>query len=346
MKQKKSDCRLQIADCRIAGNVTLSEGPQGRSRRVSFGFQSRFFDSSDSLRMTAFGGRLLARTAIVLATLVALPSSATAAEVKVTKSGGNAKVSVIRRVDLDYHLLTKAAPLEFTVAGPTWLRVYTRAWLTKDAKGTQAYGLSLWQEDVERPIEFSTEVSKSSYGPNRQPVGAWRSFFVEVPAGSNPYRLALNDAPAGTVGVRFGFEGPRPWQPVALPGLPAVRLAEGPDTSNWSRVQRGNQAALTVSGPARFRVRLRLDYDPSMLGAQNLVLTVREGDKVIASDNLRVTQSGTASYLGSGGQVPSTQAQLRFRLGEGEHALSLMLNGTLAKSGVIRVEKLGEEKYE
>ncbi len=335
---KMSDVRLQMANVRrreaATGNVTLSVGPQGRSRRVPPGFATRFFDSSDSLRMTA----------LCLCFLLAAP--ALGADMKVTKSAGTAKVSVIRRVDLDYHLLTKSAPLEFTVSGPTWLRVYTRAWLPSGSKGSQPYRLSLWQEDVERPVELATELSSSSYGPGRQPVGAWRSFFVEVPSGSNTYRLVVNDAPAGTVGVRFKFEGPRPWQPVVLSGLEVVRVAEGSDTSNWYRVARGEPARLALSGPARFRVRARLDYDPSMLGAQNFVLSARADDKLVASENLRVSQSGTALYLGSGGQVPSSQAQLRFRLGAGEQDIMLALNGTLAKSAVIRVEKLAEEKYE
>ena len=35
-------------------------------------------------------------------------------------------ISIIKRVNQQYYLLTKDQPIELNVAGPNWLRVYTR----------------------------------------------------------------------------------------------------------------------------------------------------------------------------------------------------------------------------
>lgn len=280
----------------------------------------------------------------MVAFLTLVVAASGAEQVDVQSASKRVDVSVIQRMDLGYYLLTKDRPLEFAVEGPTWLRVYTRLWWPDRADRDQKYRVSLWQADVERPLDFESGRSKSSFGPGRRAVGRWRSFYVQVPVGTNSYRLALDDAPTDTVGIRFTFRAPRPWQPVAVPGEP-LTLVDGADTTRMTRIENGRPLAVSVTGPCRVRVSARLNFDPSMVGAQNLVLTASRGEVVLATDNLRVSRS-EAGYLDEPGLVPSSRRTLRFNLGEGTHRLDLLLNGTLAQSAGVTVERIVNEKYE
>jgi hypothetical protein len=292
-------------------------------------------------RMKAEGGGM--SRAVSLCLLVALGVSA-AEQVEVSSSSERVDVSVIQRMDLGYYLLTANRPLEFEVQGPTWIRVYTRLWWPDGVDWEQQYRMSLWQGDVERPLAFESGLSKSSFGPDRRRVGKWRSFYVQVPSGVNNYRLKLDDAPCDTVGIRFTFRAPKPWQQVEVQGL-RLLLADGGDTIRMTRLESGAPLNVTVSGPCRLRVSARLNFEPSMVGAQNFVLTVDRGEQQVATDNFRVSRSG-AVYVNEPGLVPSSRRSLRFNLGEGVHRLSILLSGTLARSAGVLVERIANEKYE
>ncbi len=281
--------------------------------------------------------------AVSLCLLLALGVSA-AEQVDVRSSSERVDVSVIQRMDLGYYLLTSRQPLEFEVQGPTWLRVYTRLWWPDGVDWDQAYRMSLWQADVERPLQFESRMSGSSSGPEQRRVGRWRSFYVQVPAGVNSYQLKLDDAPCDTVGIRFTFRAPRPWQQVAVPGSKLV-LADGADTALMTRLEPGKPLEVSVSGPCRVRVSARLNFVPSMVGAQNFVLSVDQGGRPVATDNFRVSRSG-AVYVDEPGLVPSSRRSLRFNLGQATHRLSIQLSGTLAESAGILVQRLVNEKYE
>ena len=88
-----------------------------------------------------------------------------------------------------------------------------------------------------------------------------------------------------------------------------------------------------------------LGFDPTMVGAQNYVLSVRQGDEELAAQNFRVDRSAL-SYANEPGIVPGREKSVRFSLGEGSHRLRLVLGGTLAQSAGVRVERLVNEKYE
>lgn len=276
--------------------------------------------------------------------LVLVTSTALSTEVKVTSASGKAPVSVIRRVELDYYLLTKVKPLEFRIVGPAWLRVYTRLWWPESCTGKATYALSLWQEEVQRPLVFETEISPSSYGPEGKKVGKWRSFYIQVPAGENQYRLTLDQAPAGTVGVRFSLEEPAEWQEVHLPGSPLTLVEEGRRIM-FHELRRDVPLEVVVAGPCRVRVRVRLNYGPGLEGKQNFVLSVRENDSLLQTANFRTARSG-AVYENKAEIVPAKEETMRFRLGRGEHRLELRLSGTLASSAAVRVERIADQKYE
>jgi hypothetical protein len=284
--------------------------------------------------------------AALLVAVLALTALAVGAEVKTLGKAGTVAVSVIRRVDLDYLVLTRRAPLEFEVEGPNWLRVYTRLWWPRDATGAQEYRVTLWQEDMQRPEDFEVEISPSSRGPGGRKVAQWRSFFVQVPAGMTRYRLTLDRSPSDTVGVRFALQAPRPWQQLELGGLPAMSLQAGSATSAYSRVEPNRPVSFSVTGPCRVRVRARISYDASMTGRQGFALAAASNGAELARQGFQVWPAEGATWRDAGGLVPSSERAMRFSVPAGRHEVTLTLTGTLAKSAGLAVDWLPAEKYE
>lgn len=276
------------------------------------------------------------------------------AELKVMGNPAKSSVSVVRRVDLDYYLLTDASPLEFEVdaGGDTavWLRVYTRLWWPSEALGRQRYSLSLWRGDLERPYEFETGLSATSRAAGGRRVGEWRSFFVQVPAGRSRLRLALDSSRAETVGVRFVFRAPRPWRPLELAGFRQLELALSPDdkteVKHYYDVPAGGEVRFVVAGPCRIRLKVRLSYDAALLGKQAFQVTVSEGGRQLARRVVNVSRSLTARFLNAADRVPSSEGVLRLDLPAGEHRLSAVIDGMLARSAAVAIEVLIPEKYE
>jgi len=281
---------------------------------------------------------------IFLVLLAGLGAAGFGAELEVTGSAGATKVSVVRRVELDYHLVTRDRPLAFTVTGPAWLRVYTRLWWPQGQEGNASYTASLWQEDVERPLSFQTARSSSSYGPGKTPVARWRSFFIQVPSGRHDYRLELTGGASDRMGVRLSFQKPAAWEPLGL-GSSGLALDDRGKVETAHLVSKGVPLEFEVAGPCRMRIRSRLSFDPRMEGSQNYVLKVRSAGKTIASRNLRTDRSG-AVYSGAPGIVPGKERAVTFALSEGTHRLFVVLEGTLAAGAGIIVERIAGEKYE
>ena len=271
---------------------------------------------------------------------------ALAGEVTVTSGAKSVDVNVVRRVNVAYYPVTKQGPLEFDVQGPCWLRIYTRLWWPAGADGLLKYGLSLWQDDVERPVSFETGLSTSSFGPGGRKVGEWRSFFAQVPEASTHFRLALTSGAAETVGVRLALQAPQPGRPVTIPGARELVLADGRDTSRLRELKTGQAATIEVTGPCHVRVHAWLSFEPGLPGAQNFVVAVREGNSLLVRRNMKAVRSPSAAYLNQPGLIPSTERTLKFSLPSGRHELTLMLSGTLAKSGAVAVEIVPGEKYE
>lgn len=278
--------------------------------------------------------------------LALLAGVAIGAEVKVLNSAGSVPVSVVRRVELGYQLLTQEKQLEFEVDGPAWLRVYTRLWWPVGATGRQVYKLMLVQDEMEREESFEVGVSGSSYGPGGRQLAQWRSFFVQVPPGRNRYRLRIASAPSETVGVRLALRAPRPWEPIELAGLPVLELSRTDGAARYWKVLPRNPVRVSVKGPGQVRIRTRLNYDAGITGRQGLVLVVTRGGQEMLRQGFQVWRSDLATWRNESSLVPSSERRVVVTLPEGSHDLSVMVTGTLAKSAALALDFLPAEKYE
>jgi hypothetical protein len=256
-------------------------------------------------------------------------------------------ISIIKRVTQQYYLLTKDPPIELAIAGPNWLRIYTRLLFQKEMKGKTAYKIVVSEGEVERIISLETEKSNSSFGPTNQEFGKWRSFFIEVPKGVNNYKFSLWQAPSDTIAIRFSIEKPKEWQTVAVPGTSfKLNAEEAGKIIDYYELGTTEPIKLQLEGPLRLKVGARLNYNVTMEGAQKFTVVVLDNGKELQRATFRVTKSETAKYKNQPEVIPSSERSFYLQIPAGKHELEFQLNETMGKNAGLHFLCRVPEKYE
>src|SRR4030042_4118122 len=122
-------------------------------------------------------------------------------------------IEIVTKKKDTYYLLVKGKPTEITVEGPTYLRIYTRIPWTDDAGKNQIYKLVLTENELDEQIlTFESEKSAVSKNEKGRFLSKWRSFYIEVPEGTNIYQLQHWASPGDTILYKIAYESPRTWQ--------------------------------------------------------------------------------------------------------------------------------------
>jgi hypothetical protein len=256
-------------------------------------------------------------------------------------------ISVIKRVTQQYYLLTRNKPLELTIAGPNWLRVYTRLLFKPEMKDKGIYKIIVSEGEEERIVSLETEKSNSATGPTNQEFGKWRSFFIEVPKGVNNYKFSLWQAPSETVAIRFNIEKPKEWKSLTPDQFQKKLIAdEAGKTTDYYELGLTEPTKLQFEGPLRLKIATRLNYDITMEGAQKFTIVVLENDKELQQATFRVSKSETVKYQNKTEVIPSAERLFYLQIPAGKHQLEFRLTETLAKSAGLRFLSKAQEKYE
>lgn len=258
-------------------------------------------------------------------------------------------ISIIKRVTQEYYLLTKETPIELSIAGPNWLRVYTRLLFKKEMKEKATYKIVVSEGEVERIISLETEKSNSSFGPANQEFGKWRSFFIEVPKGVNNYKFSLWQALSDTIAIRFSIEKPKEWTVLeAHLGTVSGRLnaEEAGKVTGYYELGTNEPIKLPLEGPLRLKVGARLNYDITMEGAQKFTVVILDNGKELQRATFRVGKSETAKYQNKPEVIPSSERSFYVQIPAGKHELEFQLNETMGKSAGLRFLSKAPEKYE
>lgn len=258
-------------------------------------------------------------------------------------------ISVIKRVTQQYYLLTKDQPIELNVAGPNWLRVYTRLLFKPEMTGKVIYKIIIGQSEEARIISLETEKSNSAIGPTNQEFGKWRSFFIEVPKGVNNYKFALLPVSSETVAIRFNIEKPEEWASLKLePGTASGKLdvEEAGIITGYYELETNQPIKFQLEGPLRLKVGARLNYDVTMEGVQKFTVIVLENGKELQRATFRIGKSETAKYQNKPEVIPSSECTFYVQIPAGKHELEFQLNETMAKSAGLRFLSKTPEKYE
>lgn len=256
-------------------------------------------------------------------------------------------ISIITRITQQYYLLTKDSPIELNIAGPNWVRVYTRILYKPEMEDKAIYKIIVEEMDEEKIVSLETEKSNSAIGPANQEFGKWRSFFIEVPKDGSGYKLSLWQATSDTVAVRFSFEKPKEWVPQAVAGLNfKLVLEESGRTTDYYNLTQEEPIKVKFEGPMRLKIVARLNYDITMDGPQKFTIVALENGKELQRATFRVNKSESAIYKNKTELIPSVERTFYLPIPDGKHQLEFQLNETIAKSAGLQFLTKDQEKYE
>jgi hypothetical protein len=219
--------------------------------------------------------------------------------------------------------------------------------LIEEMKEKAMYKIVVSEGEVERIISLETEKSNSSFGPDNQEFGKWRSFFIEVPKGVNNYKFSLWQALSDTIAIRFSIEKPKEWLPEAV-SVSNFKLnaEEAGKITGYYELGTNQPIKLQLEGPLRLKVGARLNYDVSIEGAQKFTVIALENGKELQRATFRVGKSETAKYQNKPEVIPSSERTFYVQIPAGKHELEFQLNETMAKSAGLRFLSKAPEKYE
>lgn len=284
---------------------------------------------------------------LLLIIFVSATLAQTSAGLEIKPKKKTIDISVIKRVTQQYYLLTKDSPIELNIAGPNWIRVYTRILYKPGMKDKAIYKIIVEDMDEEKIVTLETERSTSAIGPANQEFGKWRSFFIEVPKGGSSYKFSLWQATSETVAVRFSFEKPKEWLPLAVTGSSfKLVLEEFGKTTDYYNLTQEASIKVKFDGPLRLKIVARLNYDITMDGAQKFTIIAFENGKELQRATFRVIKSESAIYKNKTEVIPSVERTFYLPIPEGKHQLEFQLNETIAKSASLQFLTKTREKYE
>jgi len=255
---------------------------------------------------------------------------------EVGKASPRTIISVVKRVDQDYYLLTKERPIEFTVTGPTMIRVYSRLLWHDDLAVKQAYKIIISESGIDKISSFETEKSNSAIGSKKESFGKWRSFYIDVPSGTINYKLTLLEAKSETVAVRFNFEKPMDYKKIA-PVSPyyEFQYVENEKTTNYYQITNTEPIKVRVEGPVMLKATTRLNYDVTLEGKQSFTVSASVQGKEWRNKTFRVAKSQSGQYKNIPDIIPSTPVDFFVNVPPGSYIIEFNIKETLAKSACM-----------
>jgi hypothetical protein len=253
------------------------------------------------------------------------------------------EIEIVTKKKENYYLLTKNEPIEFSVEGPTFLRVYTRILWPKGVGGNQLYKVILQDSKAdERIITLESEISEITKDKNGSRVSKWRSFYIEVPAGINDYKITHWASPKDTILLKFKYESPKKWIEISATDYNTIiESIEEEKIVKYYELSEIDTLTLRISGPIKLKVISRLNYDENIMGEQNYTILVHDNE-MVNKYSLQCYKSEIITYKDRKDIVPSNAENFFLKLSKGLHTLKFNLAGTVAKSAAIRF--LIEEK--
>jgi hypothetical protein len=246
-------------------------------------------------------------------------------------------IEIVTKKTETYTILTNTEPVRITVEGPTYLRVYTRIPWPKENTGSAIYKVILQKNEMdEEIITFESEVSKVTKDKIGRRLSKWRSFYIEVPEGSNTYTILHWSSPNDTILLNFRYESPKEWMEIrATDYASTIETIEEEKIIQYYELAKDGSVKVEITGPTKLRVVTRLNYDTKMLGEQNYTILVNDNGNE-AKHSLRCYKSEIIEYKNRKEVIPSNARNIYINIGSGRHVITFTLSGTIAQSAAVR----------
>ncbi len=203
---------------------------------------------------------------------------------KPDKHGKKVKIQV-KGKDWTYYRLDRKNPLEFTIVGPTTIRVITRLDVTEYDKGRKVdYTIECAIDDKNAHFSRSALLSKgvNLTGDEKRSIGAGRHFDLKLNEGSHNVKLYLQKKSRDVVYIRLLKEGiPMVDEPKRVAIAPLeftspVKILVRENEFDYYRIGPKDSLKLEIIGPATVKVLSRLEYDVTMNGELKYRLAIFE----------------------------------------------------------------------
>lgn len=267
--------------------------------------------------------------------------------IEIKKVSPRTVISVVKRVEQEYYYVTKNQPFEMSVNGPAWLRIYTRLLWHQDMAKTQTYKLVVSENEQDKLLTFTSELSNTALGAQKQRYSKWRSFYLEVPQGKNNYKISLVEAKSETVAIRVSFEKPADYRKI-IPDVKfrELQFVEKERITNYYEVTDKTPVKVKVEGPATLRVTCRLNYDYTLEGKQNYTISATVSGKEWQAKTFRTSKSQTGLYKNASDLIPSTPNNMYLDIPPGIYLIEFRLKGGLGKSAALNFAVKPKAQYE
>ena len=236
-----------------------------------------------------------------------------------------------------YYLITKNQPLTVKADGPTWIRVYTRIPLRADDRSIKTYKLILQENDLkEKFITMESERSKTAkLDKNR--LTKWRSFYINVPKGTNSYRFLIWSSPSDSMLLKFAHEAPASWKDITPTDYSGkLEATEDEKIIDYYEATTSKPVVLEITGPQKLKIIARLNYSIAMANEQMYSVTAKENGKIMKNSTFRAYHSETTAYHDRKDIVPSNPHSFYLNLRKGKHRLEFFIGGAEATSVGLR----------
>ncbi|MBS4015486.1 MAG: hypothetical protein KGZ86_03520 [Candidatus Latescibacteria bacterium] len=267
--------------------------------------------------------------------------------VEVKKLSPRTIISVVKRIEQEYYFVTRNHPMEMTVTGPEWIRVYTRLLWHPNMASSQTYKILLKEQDQEKLLSFTSELSSSARGSDKQSFSKWRSFYLEVPQGRTDYKFTLLEAKSDTVALRFSFEKPTDYKRIAPETkFRELQFVDKERLTNYYEISAKTPVKVKVQGPATLRATCRLNYDYTLEGRQSYTVAASVAGKEWQSKTFRTNKSETGLYKNAADLIPSSANNMYLEIPPGTYLVEFTLKGGLGKSAAVTFASKPKDVYE
>lgn len=281
---------------------------------------------------------------VVTGLLAQAADPASGASKRILPSNDAPKLEVrIGKKPSSYHTASADHPLEFRIKGPALVRVLSR--YVYDGAPPEApvpYRLRFQIDGVELgTVPEKGVVSRQAHLADGGPIGSLERGSIRVPAGS--HKVFLRPVEEGAVVAVRLFEGDRrpakvSWVSYAPETYERAVLLRGGDTEvTYYRFGTETPVTFPIHGPARLRVRTRLDFGVAHGRSQSYAVKLSLDGKAWKALSFKSHVSDTSIYPDLPDLTPGIARDFDVEVPRGEHRIEILLDCTTARAAALRM---------
>ena len=242
--------------------------------------------------------------------------------------------------ELIYYGFDAHTPLVFRAKGPTRVRILSRLRFTPEMNGEQSYEIILSEEGLEkeRILHRTTESKKASYieMAGLKLGKAMKMDFAVIDTGFHTFEVRLGARSEHRVEARiYILDDEIEIAPYDYAESVIAFLSESRERTYYL-LTREQPVRVRVSGPTRFTVQTRLDYDPDMIGKQMYVLNVLEDGEPLKSFHIESVRSSTVTYKNRPTIIPGAAKSFEIAVTQGVHTYEFQLPSSQLQGVCLR----------